>query len=171
MTPTVDLAAFDDEALSNLGALINDEQKRRAVAIGDIDAIVDLCFETAFSGNAVLAPWIRDGLLVCPGLIIGHGTLRHDCTLVKIEDDWSWMSSDQVANTLRHVPYRAKIAQQSITLAAVADRTKVTQVVCKLSGGAHRMVQSTTYEVTGGDLVVVEVRKGQPGQRVSHGSF
>ena len=171
MNPTVDLAIFDDEGVSNLSALIVDEQKRRGVEVGDLEAIVADCFDKAFVGNGVVAPWMRDGLLVCPGLLIGHGTMRHDCTFVKVEDVWSWESSDQVANELRYLPYRAKIAQQSITLVAVGEHEKITQIVCRLSGGDHRMTESTTYEVLGGELRIVEVRKGQKGPRVNHGNF
>lgn len=154
----VELTTLDDVALADLGDAISNEQRRRAIASGDPAALVAEGFDIGFTRNGVREPWMRDGLLVCPGLLVGVGSMRHDCTFAKVGDTWSWDSSDGLLDEVRHVPLGSKTAQQSISVLAVPEHTIVDVITSRFQGGSHRMTRSVSYELIRGELIVVATR-------------
>lgn len=155
----VDLTALSDLDLANLGRSVADEQRRRAVEGGDLEALAEEAFAQAFAGGRVATPWMHEGLLVCPGRIVGTDP-NHACVFCRVDDAWSWESGEHLYDRMRDAVHQGKPARQSITILAVADGSTVERVTCRCRSGQHRMTESTTYEVTREGLVLVATRRG-----------
>ena len=50
---------LDDETIAHLAAALRDEARRRAVAAGDHDAVIEAAFEQAFGRDGLgVGPWV-----------------------------------------------------------------------------------------------------------------
>ena len=106
----------DEEVLAALGVLesagdpqvsaaiehLTEIQRQRAQARGDLDALLELGFEKGFdtSGHA-LAPFVVEGIIICPGSVVERSANSHECAFVHIGDDWVWESSQTLIDTVR----------------------------------------------------------------------
>ncbi len=160
---TLDLSDLSGQTDGNLAALIEaaqDEQKRRAIEAGDLEAIIEDAFEQGFTAKGMArGPWLTDdGILVCPGSIIEKSTQSHVCSFVNLDDTWAWQAQDLLLDEVRKIPAQARTHQRSVSLIAAYDGLEFTVVVCKARNSVHEMQSSTTYTVHNGSLEVVSSR-------------
>ena len=162
-TSNFDIENLSDETDSDLSALIQaaqEEQKRRAVEGGDLEAIIEDAFTKGFNSKGVAsAPWLTDdGILVCPGSIIERSAQAHTCSFVNFDDTLVWQSSDLLLDEVRRIPVQARTHQKSVSLIAAYEGLEFTVVVCKARNSVHQMQSSTSYVVTNGSLEVTSSR-------------
>lgn len=152
------LAAATDAQLDlAVGALLA-EQHRRALAFGDLPALVEQAFTDGFTsrGEAAL-PWLVNGLLICPGHIRYKSATSHDCCFVSAEKDWVWEKSP-VHDEMRQIP-GPKTHKQSITI-LFADEGLAIDVVesSAASGGGCQMKRVRSFQVRNGTLAATTIR-------------
>lgn len=157
----VDVAALDDRQLAELAAAAQAEQRRRAVEEGDAAAVADAAFAGAFDGSGVARnPSIVNGLLVCPGSLVGSSKPggSHDCVFVfatEAGDEGAWVFEhrERAADLIRHTSIRGRDVQQSVTVLPATEGLTVQRIVSKARGGRHERQSVTAWKVTGGALV------------------
>ena len=147
------VAGLDRQELSDLATLVRDEQRRRALAAEDLDAVVADAFERGFDGRGMAVdPWVTPGgLLVCPGSKIHRSKQAHRCRFVAVGDAWVWEAAERVTDELRRLPDRSD-SIQTVTLLAAVDGLVVDVVTSKASGGAHTRESAVAFEVRAGEL-------------------
>lgn len=161
----IDVAELSDEALSALLADGLAEQRRRAEAVGDIDAIVEAAFEAGFdSRGQANPPWVTHGLLVCPGSIRERSTSSHDCVFVHVDGNWVWQSDDLIIDVVRSVPQQKHTHQRSITLLAAVEGTEYDVVASKMRQGVHHATHVRSYRISNGEPVLVTKWAARPSQ-------
>ena len=158
-----------DDALATLAADVAVEQYRRAVDRADPDALIEQGFESGFTTNGgVIDPWLVDGLLVCPGVLVETSKSgSHDCTFVSVKlpgadaSQWAFEATDLVADDVRHLP-GARRHQRSVTIVAAVEGLVVDVVVAQARGGTHKMKRARSFKVTGQELVHVSTLARAP---------
>jgi hypothetical protein len=158
------VGALDGDDLSVLAGMVRDEQQRRALAAGDLDAVVGDAFDRGFDGRGMaVEPWITDeGLLVCPGSKIHRSKQSHRCRFVAVGDCWVWEAAERITDELRWLPDRSD-SLQTVTVLAAVDGLVIDVVTAKASGGAHTRESAVAYEVRGGALEAVASRTAVSG--------
>jgi hypothetical protein len=152
MSLPVDVCALDDATLHRLASAIAAEQHARALAAGDLNAVVADAFAWGFTARGAATPRIVGAYLVCPGLLHGWPE-NHDCTFVSVDDAWCWdhelVLADEVA--------RDDKGQRSVTVLAAVDGVACTQVASRARRGSHTARQQQSWRIEGGALVPATV--------------
>jgi len=155
-----DLSRLVEEDLHRLGAAVRDELIGRALARGDLDAIVEEAFATAFDGRGwPRDPYLRDGLVVCPGA--RHSTSRnpsaaHRCHFVTVADDvapeavWVWEHPDCAAD--RVVSSGDGKVLRTVSLMPAVENLTVTAVTSRAGSGGHARQRADVWQFRGGAL-------------------
>jgi hypothetical protein len=166
---TTDLRGLTAPQLWDLAADVACEQHRRALEDADPNALIEDGFTNGFTQyNDVMTPWIIDGILVCPGLIVYKSRSSHDCTFVSValpgeeSGHWVWDAPDKIVNDVR-IEEGPPRKQRSVALVVATEGLQVDLVTCKMRGGQHERQKSRDYRVERGELVLVTTR----GKRVS----
>lgn len=159
-----DLSALSDDELVTLAADVAVEQHRRALAHADPDALTEQGFEQGFTTNGgIVDPWLVDGLLVCPGVLVEKSRGSHDCSFVSVKlagaeaSQWVFEATDKICDEVRFMP-GAKKHQRSVTIVAATEGLEVDVVVAQQRSGQHTMKQVRSFKLTGGKLTHVSTR-------------
>ncbi len=148
-----ELGTLSDEQLWDFAASVREEQRRRSLAAGDLDAIVSDAFVTGFDSRGMAVdPWIHaSGLLVCPGSKIHRSRQAHRCRFVAVGDRWVWESSERLVDEIRPV-HDGKDSLQTVTVLAAWEGLVVDVVTSKATGGLHTRDSAVAFEVHRGLL-------------------
>jgi hypothetical protein len=161
------LSVLSDAELSGLAETVAALQRERAVAQGDEAALIEEGFANGFdSKGQARDPWMRNGVLICPGVKRDSGALSHRCSFVSVEGSWVWECADVLADDVRHVVAR-HTEQRSVTLVAAHDGLEFDVVASKARGGAHERTGVRSFVVRGGSPVLVNTRS-DAGRVASH---
>jgi hypothetical protein len=149
---------IDDGALARAIAVLRAEQQRRSVERADPDALVEEGFTAGFLANGMPQdPWLRSGVLVCPGAKIDRSVMNHRCAFVRIGEKWVWEHADRLEDTVRYLP-GAQNRMQSVTLVPVGEGEAVDLVEARTRQGVHELVGVRSFVVEDGLLVLVSAR-------------
>jgi len=151
-------AATDEQIHATMSALAG-ALHDRALAGGDLDAILEQGFLDGFTAKGVpVMPWIQDGILVCPGYHKARSAKSHDCSFVSLDGTWVWAAPNKLVDAMRDVP-GAKAHKCSITLVVPQEGMQVDAVTSRSrAGGGCQMVSAQSFQVRGPDLVHVTTR-------------
>jgi hypothetical protein len=153
-----DLEGLDDDALTQLAALIRDEQQRRALERSDIDAVVAHAFGEGFRADGMPRdPWITGGLLVCPGTRADRSATSHECSFVTIGERWVWECEEKIHDEVRHLP-GPRTTMRSITVCAVWEGMELDAIQSRMRSGVHQARQVRSFVVRNGALELVSAR-------------
>ncbi len=160
------LDRLDGDDLANVAEAARQLQRERAVARGDLDAIIAAAFESGFGTDGLgLLPWIEDGpdggVIVCPGSIVSKSRTNHRCRFVSVDDTWIWESTELIREDKRSNPGRDD-GFQAVALLPVVTGMELDVVSGKARRGMHSVDRVVSYEVRGGELVEVSQRTVSP---------
>ncbi|MCP4845039.1 MAG: hypothetical protein GY901_08045 [Actinomycetia bacterium] len=155
-----DLSSTADADLAAIIEAAQAEQKARAVAAGDPEAIIEEGFARGFNAKGhAFEPWLTDsGLIVCPGSIVEKSAMSHTCRFAHLDDAWVWACQDLVLDEVRRIPDKARTHQKSVSLIPSYEGLEFDVITCKTRNGVHEMQSTTSYIVAGGILEVVATR-------------
>jgi len=146
---------LDDETIAHLAAALRDEARRRAVAAGDHDAVIEAAFEQAFGRDGLgVGPWVEGRVVVCPGSIVARSRTNHRCRFVSVDDVWIWDSGDLIREEKRSHPGRED-GFKAVALLPVIEGMGLDLVTGRARAGQHAVEAVVSYEVRGGELVEV----------------
>lgn len=158
MASPFDVTALDDYDLAVLIATALDEQRQRALDAADTDALIELGFQEGFRRDGLPRdPFIRSGIIICPGTRIDRSATSHDCGFVTIDEDWVWESPLVVEDVIRHVP-GPKATMRSISLVAATEGLELSMVQSRARTGVHQLREARTFVVSGSDLTHTATR-------------
>jgi hypothetical protein len=150
--------ALDGSTLTHLGAALRDEQRRRAVAAGDHDAVISEAFDVGFGRDGLGAlPWVSGGYVVCPGAIVAKNRSSHRCRFVSVDDVWIWDSPHLVTETKRSSPGTVG-GFRAVALLPLLEGMALDVVTGRLRSGQHGVDRVVSYEVREGALQEVAQR-------------
>ena len=159
------LDRLDGDELANLAEAARQLQRERAVARGDLDAIIAAAFESGFGTDGLgLLPWIEggpEGVIVCPGGLVAKSRTNHRCRFVSVDDSWIWESPELIREDKRSNPGRDD-GFQAVALLPVVTGLELDVVSGKARQGMHSVDRVVSYEVRGGELVEVSQRSVSP---------
>lgn len=159
------LAVLDDDALHNVAEGVRQLQRGRALARGDLDAIVADAFESGFGHDGLgVNPWITHGVVVCPGAIVVKNRTSHRCRFVSVDDTWIWESAELIREEKRATPGPAD-GFRAVALLPVINAMSLDVVTGRARSGAHTVEHVTSYTVRRGALVEVAQRTVSPSPR------
>lgn len=149
---------MDDDELANLGEVILQLQRQRAVARGDLDAIIAEAFEEGFARDGMCVdPWIEGNVLVCPGGIISKSRTSHRCRFVSVDNIWIWESAELIREDKRSIA-GTDDGFRAVALLPVLNGLKLDVVAGKARSGQHSVDKVISYVVRRGKLVEVSQR-------------
>lgn len=147
-----------DEELANLGEVVKQLQRERAVARGDLDDIIAAAFETGFGSDGLgVLPWKEGNVIVCPGGIISKSRSSHRCRFISVDDTWIWDSGELIREDKRSTPGPVD-GFRAIALLPVVNGLTLDVVSGKARGGQHSVDRVVSFEVRNGELVEVSQR-------------
>jgi hypothetical protein len=156
------LRAMPDSELHDVTEAVRQVQIERAIASGDLDAVIANAFEVGFGRDGLgVSPWIEANLVVCPGAIVTRSRTSHRCRFVSIDDVWVWDSVLLVREDKRSTPggdRRANTGFRAIALVALVDGTTLDVVSGRARAGGHEVDHVVSIEVRGGGLIEVSQR-------------
>jgi len=155
----VELAAkLSDDLLDHVIEACRDESRRRAVALGDHQALVDEAFEQGFGRDGLgVDPWIHDRVIVCPGGLAAKSRTTHRCRFVSVDEVWIWDSVELIHEEKRSNPGRDS-GFRAVALLPVVEGMVIDVVTGRSSRGQHSVDGATSYLVSRGRLVEVPHR-------------
>lgn len=158
----IDLEQLSDADLARLIANARTVQHERALADGDLDALVAEGFRSGFTrpGRAV-DPWVTGRVLVCPGSLTGTSRSSHECSFVKVGEAWVWQAEERLLDEVRPLQSPGHFEQRSVTLLAAVDGLELDLVTCKARSGTHRLVAARSFVLDEGVLRLVRTRSVQ----------
>lgn len=156
------VAWMADAADSDLSAVIEtaqELQRERALAVGDVDAIIDEAFTRGFTTTgAVREPYFHSGLLVCPGYKFDKSKMNHDCSFVQISGSWVWESEEKVQDAKRSTLKGTRALLRTVTVIAPYDGMEVDQITSTTSNGVHERKSLRSWVVKRAGLELVAAR-------------
>jgi len=157
------LDRLDGDELANVAEAARQLQRQRAVARGDLDAIIAAAFETGFGVDGLgLLPWIEGGdVVVCPGGLVSKSRTNHRCRFVSVNDIWIWDSPELIREDKRSNP-GADDGFQAVALLPLVTGMELDVVSGRARRGVHSVDRVVSYEVHGGELVEVSRRSVSP---------
>ena len=159
-TPAL-LAASDDQLAVTIGLLV-EEQQRRAVAGGDLGALAAEGFAGGFDSKGVAkVPYLRGGLLVCPGSKSERSKSSHDCVFTSVAGCWVWEHPDAVFDEMRQLP-GVKVVRQSVTIVPAFEGLEFDVVCSQARSGPCEMRTARSFAVREGRLVETKTRSRPP---------
>ncbi len=152
------LDKLDSDELANVGEVVLQLQRERAVARGDLDQIIAQGFEIGFGRDGLgVLPWIEGDVIVCPGGLISKTRSSHKCRFVSIDNTWVWESSELIREDKRSTP-GADDGFRAVALVPVLNGMGLDVVSGKARSGQHQLEKVISYEVRRGKLVEVSQR-------------
>lgn len=156
------LERLDDDQLSNLGEVARQIQRRRAIADGDLDAVIAHGFEVGFGrDDLAVLPWAEGRLIVCPGGLVGAARGGHRCRFVSVDDVWIWDSAELVREDKRSTAGR-RDGFRAVAVLPLIDGLGLDVVTGRARGGQHSVEHVVSIEVRRGELVEVAQRSVTP---------
>ncbi|MGH9133265.1 MAG: hypothetical protein ACRDZZ_04955 [Ilumatobacteraceae bacterium] len=156
------LRAAPDDELHGIAEAVRQVQIERAIAAGDLDAVIANAFEVGFGRDGLgIAPWLGDNVVVCPGAIVTKSRTSHRCRFVSVDDVWVWDSGLLVREDKRSTPGgdgRANVGFRAIALVALVDGTSLDVVSGRARTAGHAVEHVASFEVRGGELIAVSQR-------------
>ena len=151
-------AKLDDDTIHHLAEALADEQRSRAVAAGDNDALIAAAFESAFEGDDLgTLPWVQGPHIICPGAMIVKGRSSHRSRFVSVNDCWIWESAELIREDKRSSPGPAD-GFRAVALLAVVNGTELDVVSGKQSGGQYSVQKVVSLKVKRGQLAETSTR-------------
>ncbi len=152
------LSRLDGDDLSNLGEVVHQIQRERAVAEGDPDAIIDEAFEEGFGPDGMgHPPWIEGSVIVCPGSIINKSKTNHRCRFISVNDTWVWDSAEVMREDKRSTP-GSQDGFRAVALVPVLNGMTLDVVTGRARSGQHQVDKVISYKVKRNKLVEVAQR-------------
>ncbi len=156
------LDRLDADELVNVGEAIRQLQRQRALARGDLDAIIASAFDSGFGSDGLgLLPWVEGDVIVCPGGLISKSRTSHRCRFVSVDDTWVWESGELIREDKRSTP-GADDGFRAVALLPLLNGMELDVVSGKARQGQHSVERVVSYEVRGGELVEVSQRTVAP---------
>ncbi|MGI9611860.1 MAG: hypothetical protein ACR2QO_03045 [Acidimicrobiales bacterium] len=156
------LERLDGAELSNVAEVVRQIQRERAVARGDLDAIILAAFESGFGSDGLgLLPWVEGDVIVCPGGLISKSRTSHRCRFVSVDDTWIWESTELIREDKRSTP-GADDGFRAVGVLPLLDGLALDVVSGKARQGQHSVDRVVSYEVRCGELVEVSQRTVAP---------
>ncbi len=156
------LRAMPVGELHDVAEAVRQVQTERAIAAGDLDAVIANAFEIGFGHDGLgVSPWTEGNLVVCPGAIVTKSRTSHRCRFVSVDDVWVWDSGLLVREDKRSTPggdRRANIGFRAIALVALVDGTTLDIVSGRARAGGHEVEHVVSIEVRAGTLIEVSQR-------------
>lgn len=153
-----DLDKWDDRDLSSALEVLQQEASRRALARCDPSALVEEAFASAFTRKGMPTdPYVRDGILVCPGGKVDRSAMNHECAFVRVNDSWVWEAPDRFEDAIRHVP-GPHPSMRSVTLLPAVHGMTVDLVQSRTKMGVHQMTSVRSFLVENDGLSLVSAR-------------
>jgi hypothetical protein len=154
--------SLDVEQLHHVAESVRQVQIERAVAAGDLDALVARAFETGFGRDGLgVSPWIERAddseLLMCPGSLVSKSRTSHRCRFVSVDDVWVWDSGLLLREDKRSSP-GVDDGFRAIAVLPVIDGTELDVVTGRARTGGHAVEHVVSYVVRKGELVEVSQR-------------
>ncbi len=150
---------LDDDELANLGEVVLQLQRERAMARGDLDALIANAFEVGFGRDGLgTQPWVDGNVIVCPGAIVSKSRSSHRCRFISVDDTWIWESGELIREDKRSSP-GVDDGFRAVGLVPVLNGLTLDVVTGKARAGQHSVDQVTSYEVRRGELVEVSQRR------------
>ncbi|MFV0526892.1 MAG: hypothetical protein ACK5RL_20615 [Acidimicrobiales bacterium] len=152
------IGGLADRELAFVAEEIRLEQRRRAVAAGDLDGLIAEGFDHGFGRDGLaVKPWIEVSVLICPGGLVARSRTNHRCRFVSLDEVWVWDSSDLIredkrANPGDHDGFRA------VALVPVVTGMAVDVVTGRARRGQHQLDRVESYTVGTDGLVEVATR-------------
>ncbi|MEM8902108.1 MAG: hypothetical protein AAGA17_19225 [Actinomycetota bacterium] len=150
------VGSLDDAALDHLVAALTDEQRRRAVEAGDVEAVADRAFEELFDAKGAAGePRVEGRLLVCPGSVVPKSKTVHLSRFVAVGETWVWDTIDLLHDEVRR---GEGPAMRSVSIVPLVEGLEFHVVWSKGPSGGRRLERATSYRVRGGDPEPVSTR-------------
>lgn len=154
------ISKLDDETLAMLVSVIREEQRGRALAIGDPDAVADSAFTIGFDRTGLARdPWLVDGVVICPGGKVHRSKMAHRCRFVHVTDGswegWVWEHFDSVIDLVRYPAGFGDGTMQSMTLIPAVDGIELDVVTSKATTAGHAREKVSSFRVERGELVSI----------------
>ena len=154
-----DVGALSDLELGVLLAAVEGEMRSRAVVGGDLDALLNEGFELGFdTSGAARPPYLRGGIVVCPGSKVASSAMAHKCRFVAVGEGWVWESADLVGDEIRG---RGRHSTASVSLLVAREGLELEVVSSRARGGTHERISVDAYRVRDGQLVTLGQRPGR----------
>lgn len=152
------LDKLSHDELANVGEIVRQLQRDRAVADGDFDAIIGNAFEVGFGKDGLgVPPWVEGQLIVCPGGLVAKSRTNHRCRFVSVDDSWIWDSFELLREDKRSAP-GTEDGFRAIALLPLVDGLTLDVVTGRARAGQHSVDHVISYEVRKGELVEVAQR-------------
>ncbi len=149
---------LDDAASANLGEVLAQLARRRAVDAGNHDAIIAEAFETGFGRDGLAhLPWVEGAVIVCPGGLISKSKSNHTCRFISVDDTWVWESAELIVETKRSTP-GPKDGFRAVALVPIIEGMELDVVSGKARSGQHSVDKVVSFEVRKGQLHEVSQR-------------
>lgn len=162
---SADLREATDIELAQLVSSAIEEQKRRALEGGDTEALVEEGFVQGFNSKGeARIPWLHSGFLVCPGSKQDRSSLNHECTFVRVNDQWVWESADKILDEVRNSP-GPRPSMKSVTLILASEGLEVDVITSRTKNAVHEMKSARSYVVKNGELELVNTRTPKAADR------
>lgn len=150
--------ALSDEDLRRALLCLSGEETRRAVERADPPSLVEEGFTRGFLSNGLpKSPWLKSGILICPGAKIDRSVMNHRCAFVRIGSVWVWEYPDIVEDVVRYLPGPQQ-RMQSVSLIPVLPGTAIDLIESRTRSGVHALVRVHSFSVVDDELVLVSQR-------------
>jgi len=151
------VAALSDQDLRDLITLCQVEQRRRAIAGGDLEALAERSFELGFTRRGESKePWLEGGLLICPGYRKGGGGRNYKCSFVSIDGTWVWLHEATAHDVVRS---GRNHDVTTISIVAAWEGMEFDAVRISFKDGGRDFGGTKSYRVTDGKLDLVSTRQ------------
>ena len=152
------LQRLDHDGLANVAEAAKQLQRERAVARGDLDAIIDTAFETGFGSDGLgVLPWVEGDVVVCPGGLVAKSRTNHRCRFVSVDNVWIWESPELIREDKRSSP-GSDDGFRAVALLPMVSGMALDVVTGRARRGMHSVDRVFSYEIRRGDLHEVSQR-------------
>ncbi|MFV0259744.1 MAG: hypothetical protein ACK5PP_15005 [Acidimicrobiales bacterium] len=152
------ISRLDDRELALVADEIRHEQRRRSVAAGDLDGLIDEGFDHGFGRDGLaVGPWIEGSVLICPSGLVARSRTNHRCRFVSLDEVWAWDSQDLIREDKRANPGDDE-GFRAVALVPVITGMTVDVVSGRARGGRHQVDRVDSYTVGADGLVEVATR-------------
>jgi hypothetical protein len=153
---------LSDDLLAQLGAAIQDEVRRRALASSDRDAVVAQAFETVFGRDGLAEqPFVEGPFVVCPGGLVAKNPANHRCPFVSVDGTWIREDPHLLHEVKRSTP-GADESFHAVALLPIVEGIALDVVRAKMRKGQHQVERVFSYEIRRGRLVEAAQRNVAP---------
>lgn len=152
------LARLDSDELHNIGEIVRQLTRERAMARGDLDSVIAHAFEVGFGRDGLaVPPWVEGDVVVCPGGLIARSRVNHRCRFVSVNDAWVWDCAELIREDKRSTPGRDD-GFRAVALVPALAGLCLDVVSGRARAGQHSVEAVTSLEVRNGELIEVSQR-------------